>query len=409
MRAFFRRCALVALVLAAAGVLLLVAWRSALNHFAGGWTHAPEDAPWMLSIRAAALVDAAFEGVQSKAVVDARVAAYSRGQLAGSTFYNNSGHRGDGDNDESPLIWLQSRIREHAAGIRHADRADAEYLSRLLRQARTMPGAYRADLFARDAVYDHSGERDHKRSVDYVTNDYVVWLADQAPDVLSPVVSVHPYRANAPALLERWAKAGVRNISWLPVAQRIDLADARVAECYAVMAEHGMTLRLPVGYRHADNGIEGWIGADALRRALDAGVEVVVTIGGARGRDGQSIMPGLFALLREPDYRERLAVDLAGVLAPGQLDDVLLPLLQHPQFYHRLRYASGYPEPAVAAAIRLGALARRGFIDPALIAPLREIYDVNPLLFVLATLRQVRLPATELRLPAPVFFSGSQP
>ena len=122
------------------------------------------------------------------------------------------------------------------------------------------------------------------------------------------------------------------------------------------------------------------------------------------GEDGQRLMPGLFALLREPAWRDALAVDLAGVLAADRLDEVLRPLLQHPQFFGRLRYASDYPQSAIAASIRLSALVDGGFLDPALVAPLRELYDVNPLLFVFVTLRQVRLPATELRLPDGVFF-----
>ena len=296
-------------------------------------------------------------------------------------------------------------MRQHAAGIRHTTRADAEYLSRLLRQIKAMPGVYQGQLLARDAVYDQHGRREDAKTLGYIANDYVVWMARQAPKLLSPVVSVHPYRRDAVAAIARWAKAGVKAVSWLPIAQHIDLDDPKLADVYAALAEHKMTLYLPVGYRHAENGAEGWIDPQALRAPLAAGVNVLVTIGGAESGDGKSVMPGLFALLREPALTEHLAIDLAGVLATGQLNGVLAPLLQHPQFVDHLRYASGYPQPAIAAAIDLDVLADRDFIDPGAIASLRAIYDVNPLLFAFVTLRQVHLPGTDLRLPDRVFFS----
>ncbi|HLQ86668.1 MAG TPA: hypothetical protein VK110_10990 [Salinisphaeraceae bacterium] len=54
-------------------------------------------------------------------------------------------------------------------------------------------------------------------------------------------------------------------------------------------------------------------------------------------------------------------------------------------------------------------LAQRGFIRQRDIALLREIYRVNPMLFVFVTLRVLRLPATELQLPAAVFSTAREP
>lgn len=396
MRAFGLRLLVLAAVLVGLSALTVTLWQGALDRYAGAWNHAPEDAPWVLSDRAQSLVDAAFADANGRPVRDARVAA-GIGFAAREADALGGGRH--------PLAWLADRIRAHAAGVHgEASAPEAEYAARLMRQIAAMPGAYRAQVFARDAVFAADGRAEPERSLNMIANTRAGELAARAPAQLEGVVSVHPYRADAVDTIASWAEAGITHIGWWPVAQGIDLDDPRVAESYAAMAEHGMTLHLPVGARAADNGASGWVDPSVLRAPLAAGVRVVVTLGRAHGEDGQRLMPGLFSLLRESAWADSLAVDLAGVLTTDQFDDVLRPLLQHPQFFSRLRYASGYPQSAIAASIRLSALVDGGFLDPALVAPLREIYGVNPLLFVFVTLRQVRLPATELRLPDAVFF-----
>lgn len=113
---------------------------------------------------------------------------------------------------------------------------------------------------------------------------------------------------------------------------------------------------------------------------------------------------GAFA---DAEYVSRLRIELGEVLSGGRLTSVLTPLLQHPQFFERMRYASGYPDPALARAIDPDRLAEQDFIDPALVEPLRAIYDVNPLLFALVTRRNVRLATTGLGFPASVFTAGN--
>lgn len=405
MQAFVNRVLAVAVVLLAIAILAVVGWRAVLDRYAGAWTHAPEDAPWVLSDAAQALIDSAFADADGRAILDGHIDALAKGQQWAPTVGDRPQLQSATDKRASPLAWLSEQVRDHAAGIRDSQRAEAEYLSRLMRQIQAMPNGYRGRIVARDAVYDTHGVRDDTATVDYVDNAYVVWLADQASERLAPAVSIHPYRSDALAELARWAEAGAVGVSWRPVAQRIDLADPRVAAFYAQMKAHGLTLYLPLGHWRAENGGQGWIGADALTAALSAGLDVEARIGDPVGPEGQRLMPDLFALLRNDALASHLTLDLSGVLAPARLKTVLEPLLQHPQFFAHLRYASGYPEPAIASAIRLDALADGGFIGADQITSLRAIYDVNPLLFAFVTMRQIRLPATDLRLPASVFFA----
>lgn len=401
----YRRIALILLVGAALAVLGKAGWRLFVEHNGGAFVYAPEDARWVLSDDARSLINEAFAGLEGRAVVDHRVMVISRGRLGDGAMDNASFYRRDSNARAGPLAWMRSRLRLSAAGVADHKAVDAVYISRLLRQIRAMPGAYRVNLLARGWRYDDAGRRDVAGTYTYIANDYVWWLSQQAPEVIRPVVSIHPYRANALELLSQWAARGVNAVTWRPVNQNIDLDDPRTQAFYAALAAHDMTLYLPAGgVDTAFDRKRTRVAPMALQAALKAGVDVVVCI---QAGDGQRVLEPLLGLLRG-SYGQQLQVVLSGVLSEDALDDVLAPLMQHPQLYSHLRYASGYPRSAMNRRIDLDALAARGFIEADEVEPLREIYRVNPLLFVFVTLRTVRLPHTQLRLPASVFVSHEQ-
>lgn len=404
MKAFTTRLLAVAVVLVALSVLGVLGWRAALDRYAGAWTHAPEDARWILDDAAQALFDSAFAGVKGAVVVDEYVDVPARAQYLDAPSAEHRLALEQAEKSISPLAWLSNQLRDHAAGILDHDRPAAAYLSRLLRQIQAMPIEYRARLVARDALYASDGRRDDAATFAPVANENVARLAAQAPGQLSSVVSIHPYRVDALDEITRWAEAGAVAVRWDPVAQAIDLNDPRVAAFYTAMSQQGLALYLPVGQQQGDDEKPGWVGVDALSAPLAAGLDVLISIADPVSAEGQSLMPALFALLRDSQHAAGLQISLAGVLARERLETVLEPLLQHPEFFGHLRYASGYPQPAIASAISLEALAAGGFIDRSTIRPLREIYDVNPLLFMLVALREIRLPATDLGLPETVFF-----
>lgn len=399
-RMFARRIALLLVLAGALALLGLVGWRAFLDRAGGDFVYAPEDARWVLSGDAKTLIRAAFGGLDKRPVLDYRVMAISAGQLGGAAADNNSFYRRDRSGRAGPLAWVVGRLRLSAAGITNPAAIDARYIARLLRQIRAMPAAYRVRLVARGWRYDDAGRRDVAGTYTHVANSYVWWLSEQAPDVIAPVVSIHPYRPDALEILQHWAEKGVVAVAWQPVRQNIDLDDPRTRAFYRALAEYGVGLQLPVGpvdtvYDRKRERVD----PAALQAALKAGVSVTISVNAG---DGSGVVKQVVRLLRGP-YGHRLRVDLSGVLAGGALSDVLVPLLRHPRLYSHLVYASGYPRSAVDMRIDLEELAQRGFIRPDNVAALREIYRVNPLLFVFVTLRTVALPHTQLSLPASVF------
>jgi len=123
-----------------------------------------------------------------------------------------------------------------------------------------------------------------------------------------------------------------------------------------------------------------------LRRPLDAGVRVLVAHCASLGHgvdDDGSARPNfeLFArLMDDPRYRRNLAGDLSAVLQ-GNRVDAAAALLARGDWHARLVNGSDYPLPGVLPIVSLPLLAERGLLDPAAVAPLRELRDHNVLLF----------------------------
>lgn len=394
-------------------------WHRALDHYGGHWRLAPEDAPWVLSDAARSLIKQSFAGLGDAAVVDHGAWVVTRGRLSGDTFVNRS--QLAGGVTPGPPTWLGRQWRAHAAGIADSPQPDAVYMSRLVRQIDAMPGDYRLWLQAQDAAGRASqpSSRDASDTTGssiahgnappprqpVVTNRYVHWLASRAPDSLQPIVSIAP---GQPERLARWAGAGITHMRWNPArAVATDdaskPADAANQTLFKALAAQDIRLQIAVGQQRAADGSRVWIVPSVAEPALSVGVAVELVLGGATGDDGEQLMPAVFRLLDKHDQADALTVSLAGVLAGDRIDTELRPLLQHPQFYSRLVYASDYPDSAAPGAVDLGALVDQGYIDADRQAALREIYRVNPLLFVLTTMRSLHLPETHLSLPAAVF------
>lgn len=391
------RVAFGALVIAIAVFYL---WHLALSHYGRGWTLTPESADWVLEPRARELLHQKSGDKTTKTVVDGAVHILSHGQLSGPNFVNKSQTAPAGGVLGGPWVWWHYRLEANAAGVDPGIHFDAEYVSRLLRQIRALPSDYRARILARAPPQERSGRR---ATAPVVTNRYVVWLADQASDALEPVISITPGRSDAVQSLERWADEGIDWVHWLPARQNINLASDASQRFYKALARNDVALMLSVGQVRDRKGHRYWVAPDSIKPALEAGVDVRLSLAGSRGSKGQQLMPALFNLLGTARHAERITIGLAGVLSGDKPERILKPLLAHPQYFDQLRYASGYPESATAGAIDVEQLANDGFIDQSLVQPLNSIYEVNPIGFTLAVMRHVHLPHTRLKLPDRVY------
>jgi hypothetical protein len=88
---------------------------------------------------------------------------------------------------------------------------------------------------ALDPVYDQQGQRREDLSYMWVDNGYVVDLRRNFSKVLLGA-SVHPYDPDFRARVQEQVDQGAVLLKWLPSAQQIDLADARVKAALQFLA-----------------------------------------------------------------------------------------------------------------------------------------------------------------------------
>jgi mannonate dehydratase len=274
---------------------------------------------------------------------------------------------------------------------------DENFVQRLLQQVAQMPAGIKLMLFAFDYFHDDAGQPRPDAGSIHVPNDYARRLAAAHPQAFEWVASIHPRRANAVDLLQEAAAHGAKAVKWLPAAQNIDPAAPYCDAFFAALAR----LRLPL-ISHC--GEEKAVSADAvrygnplrLRRALEAGVKVVIAHCATKGDDEDFDNQGrarrssfeLFARLMDtPQWRDNLRGDISAITLRNRRPQVIKTLLERKDWHGRLLNGSDYPLPGILPLISPAALARSGLLPKEAVADLELLREYNPLYFDLALKR----------------------
>ncbi len=146
--------------------------------------------------------------------------------------------------------------------------------SRLLREVAASRLDY-AVVLAQDAIYREDGSRDDAATDFYVSNRYVIELAQRSPKILAGC-SINPIRKDALDELDRCHAAGCRLVKIHTAIQGVDPARARFDPFYRRARELGVVLMFHTGYEHACK-VRAQEFADPCRlgRVLDRGGAVV--------------------------------------------------------------------------------------------------------------------------------------
>jgi len=361
-----------------------------------------------LSPEARALVDAAFADVDRARVWDVHAHLVGLG-TGGSGCSIGAGWT----SHLHPVRRLQYELYLAAAGVRDGAQADAQYLARLLALHRAANPLGKLCLLAFDRRVDASGAEHPEDSTIHTPDAYVLDVAAREPDVV-PVVSVHPYRKDALARLEQARERGAPAVKWLPNSMGMDPADPACEPFYRRMAELGMVLISHAGVERAVHAPEDQELGNPLRlrRALDAGVRVVVAHCAGLGtsqdldRGGTARSFDLFLrLMEEPAWAGRLFGDVSAVTLVNRATDALRELLAAPELHPRLVDGSDYPLIAIDPLVSVRLLVHRGFVDGTERAALDEVFEANPLLFDFVLKRRLRIetPAGTRRFDRRVF------
>lgn len=276
---------------------------------------------------------------------------------------------------------------------------DENYVRRLALLVRNMPAGVKAMLFAFDWYHDDSGQPVSEASTFYVPDSYARQMAKEHPGVFEWVASIHPYRPDAVDRLEAAAAEGARAVKWLPAAQNIDPASERCDAFFAALARLRLPLIIHCGEEKAVQGVSLMALGNPLRlrRALDAGVKVVVAHCASHGEDEDLDRPGtwqksfdLFARLMErTEWKNNLFGDISAIVLRNHKPEMIRTLLMREDWHGRLFNGSDYPLPGILPLVSLSRLVRYGLLPQERVADLEALREVNPLYFDLALKRSL--------------------
>ena len=369
------------------------------------WRYWPEQGLWnpcraRLPRRLAAheLVARAWQGIEPARMWDTHV------HLVGS------GDSGSG-------IWLNPRMAsllspaDYArrifflnAGCAHEAKGsvDAAYVERMHNLVDGLRPGVKLMLFAFERAYDEAGNVDLEASEFYVPNEYARDTARAHPHYFEWVASIHPYRRDCVEALAQAKRAGARAVKWLPAAMGIDPASPLCDRFYAALAHEELPLISHAGEERAVLGryAQALGNPLRLRRALDAGVRVVVAHCASMGTDrdldrgpnGPEVESfSLFArMMDEARYRGRLFGDISAVTQTNRAGRVLARILEREDWRVRLLNGSDYPLPGLMPVYSADELVSLRLLEPAAAPVLTEIRTYNPLLFDFVLKRSLR-------------------
>jgi uncharacterized protein len=376
-------------VAAAAGA---AAWRYWPEQ--GFWNPCHADLPRRLGEHE--LVQRAWEGVDPAQVWDSHAHLIGTGDSGSGVFVHPGTESLLNPGQYARRLFFLNAGCVHDAAAGSVDRAYVERMQNLVRGLR--PGC-RLLLFAFERAHDERGEPDPEHTMFHVPDAYARDVARRHPDEFEWAASIHPYRRDALAALEQAKRGGARAVKWLPAAMGIDPASPKCDRFYEALRKHGLPLIAHAGEERAVLGREAHDFGNPLRlrRALEAGVRVVVahcaSIGEDRDLDRGPNGPyvesfSLFARIFEK-YASCYG-DISAMTQVNRAGAALARVVENEGWHARLLNGSDYPLPGVMPIFSVDYLVSLGMIAASAADVLREIRLHNPLLFDFVLKRNLR-------------------
>ncbi len=290
---------------------------------------------------------------------------------------------------------------------------DETFLARILALMEELRPGAKMLIYAFERTHDERGAVLWDSTDVYVPNPYVRDIAKNHGRFFEWVASVHPYRADCVAALEEAKREGARAVKWLPSAMGIDPASPLCDRFYASLAKLDLPLISHAGLERAVHGsdVQSWGNPLKLRRALDAGVRVVVAHCASMGEDrdldkgeaGPAVASfDLFTrMMGEPRYEGRLFGDISAVTQTNRASPAVERLIREESWHPRLLNGSDYPLTGLMPIFSMDYLVSLGLLEPASAPVLTEIRAHNALLFDFVAKRTLR--SQGRKLPASVF------
>ncbi len=239
--------------------------------------------------------------------------------------------------------WL-TRLLLKKTGIEQepGDTLSEKMRHRLIRQLQASRLDY-AVVLAQDAVYRADGSRDDPATHFYVSNDYVLQLAKDCPQVI-PGCSINPIRKDAIAELERCHAAGGRLIKIHTAIQGVDPSRRQFDAFYRRAAELDIVLMFHTGYEHSCTVVsQSYTNPSKLARALDHGGTIVAAhCGTCAFFDPENYYTNFVRMMEQ---HENLYGDTAIMASIIRWNSLWRLAAERPDVKARILHGSDYPFP----------------------------------------------------------------
>ena len=345
-----------------------------------------------------ALVRAAWDGLDSAKVWDSHAHLIGTGD-AGSGIYVNPRT----DSLLNPGQYARRLFFLNAGCVHDASGSvDNAYVDRMRNLVDGMRRGVKVLLFAFERAHHEDGTADLEHTMFHVPNEYARDVAKRHAGDFEWAASIHPYRKDALEALEQAKRDGARAVKCLPSAMGIDPASARCSAFYEFLSKNQIPLIAHAGLERAVLGREAHDFGNPLRlrRALDAGVRVVVAHCASMGED-RDLDRGangpyvnsftLFEkLMKVPSYQNLLYGDISAMTQMNRAGPALVKVIENADWHPRLLNGSDYPLPGVMPIFSVDYLVSLKLLEASAAPVLSEIRAHNPMLFDFVLKRVLR-------------------
>ncbi len=295
------------------------------------------------------------------------------------------------------LFFLNAGCAHEAQGS-----VDLAYVERMHNLVDGLRPGVKLLLFAFERAYGEDGRADAARTGFHVPDAYARDTARKHAKYFEWAASIHPYRADCVEALEKAKLDGARAVKWLPAAMGMDPASPKCDRFYTALARLGVPLITHAGLERAVTGadVQEYGNPLRLRRALDAGVRVVVAHCASMGQDrdtdrgAEGPLVESFSLFErlmgEKRYEKHLFGDLSAMTQVNRAGPALAKVVEREDWHPRLLNGSDYPLPGVMPIFSVDYLVSLGLVRPAAAGILKQIRSHNPILFDFVLKRHLR-------------------
>ncbi len=228
------------------------------------------------------------------------------------------------------------------------------YTTGLIRLVRESASLEKIVLFGVDARLDRQGRVVHRDARVCATNEDLLALYRQHPDIIIPFFSVNPLRPDALERIDRYVELGFKGAKFLQNYWGVDTREERYLAYFEKLRDLGLPLIVHLGSEGCVKSVRACEGIAMLEQPLAVGVTVVaahmalsyrpLTIWRALSRKEKNFSPDYFRLLELLTDHGNLFADLSSLLTPVRAG-VLAHLAGQEQVHHRLLFATDYPVP----------------------------------------------------------------